>query len=276
MQNKLALITGATSGIGLETAKVLVKDNYDLIIVARNQNKVIEAINTLKQINTKVKISYYIADLCDLETVKKIATEIESAHTVIDCLICNAGFGPDKVEYHSSGLELSLVANHLGHFVLVNKLIPLVEASNDGRIINVASAAYKLGNVERLFKQNLENANALKVYADSKLANVLFTKALAKKLNRATTYCLHPGVVKSGFGANYTGMFKILAAIMRPFMISAAKGAATSTYLATTALENIKQFSGGYFEKSKYVNINSLQVSNEHAEWLWNKSMEYL
>jgi retinol dehydrogenase 12 len=86
---------------------------------------------------------------------------------------------------------------------------------------------------------------------------------------------LHPGVVKTGFGSNYTGMFKVLASIMRPFMISAEKGAATSIYLATTTVHNIKAFSGGFFEKSKHVAINSAQVSDAHAEWLWQKSLEY-
>jgi retinol dehydrogenase 12 len=275
MKNKLALITGANSGIGFETAKALVKLNYDLIIIARNSTKATAAVSNLKQFNSNVSISSYIADLSNLDSVKKVANEIKNNFSVIDRLICNAGFGPDKVEFHSSGLELSLVANHLGHFVLVNNLLPLVEASSEGRIINVASSAYKLGKVERLFKLNNKDASALQVYGDSKLANVLFTKALSNKLNKSTSYSLHPGVVNSGFGANYTGMFKLMAAIMRPFMISPEKGAATSVYLATTELENIKSFSGGFFIKSKHVSINSEQVSDIHAEWLWQKSIEF-
>jgi retinol dehydrogenase 12 len=276
MSNKIALITGPTSGIGLETSKELVKLNYDLILIARNQEKLNETIAILKAINSNVKYSSYIANLVDLPSVHQVANQISSQFSVIDCIICNAGFGPDKVEYHSSGLELSFVANYLGHFALVNKLMQQVEAAADGRIINVASSAYKLGKVERLFKLNLTDANALKVYGDSKLANVLFTKALAKKLKKATAYSLHPGVVKSGFGANYTGVFKLLASIMRPFMITPEKGAATSIYLATTKLNNIQSYSGGFFEKSKHVAINSTEVTDEHAEWLWNKSLEFV
>jgi retinol dehydrogenase 12 len=115
----------------------------------------------------------------------------------------------------------------------------------------------------------------LQVYGDSKLANVLFTKALSKKLHKATAYCLHPGIVNTGFGANYTGLFKVLAAIMRRFMINAEKGAATSIYLATTALKHINNYSGGYFEKCNYVGTNTVQVNDAHAEWLWQKSLEY-
>jgi retinol dehydrogenase 12 len=274
MQNKTVLITGANSGIGFETAKALALKGYNLILIVRSQAKADETVKSILKIQPNAKIDTYIADLKDIESINHIAIEISKKYTVIDVIICNAGFGPNTVEFNSNGFEQSFVTNHLGHFVLVNKLIPQVEAAEDGRVINVASSAYKMGKVERLFLKNNDKMNALQAYGDSKLANVLFTKALAKRLKKATTYSLHPGVVKSGFGANYTGIFKLLAIVMRPFMISTTEGAQTSIFLTTTPLSNIKSYNGGYFEKSKPVAITYTEVSDKNATWLWNKSLD--
>jgi retinol dehydrogenase 12 len=274
MGNKTALITGANSGIGLETAKALALQNYDLILVVRTQVKADETVKLIQQINPAAKIDTYIADLNNLDTVKAIADKINKKYSIIDCIICNAGIGPNTVEFHNNGLEESFVTNHLSHFVLVNKLIPQVDAASDGRVISVASSAFKMGKVARMFLKKNDKMNALQAYGDSKLANVLFTKALAAKLQKARAFSLHPGVVKSGFGANYTGLFKLFAIVMRPFMISTVKGAQTSIYLATTPLRNIESFNSGYFEKSKPVAIKYAEVTAENAIWLWDKSAE--
>ncbi len=276
MENKLVLITGANSGIGFETAKELAIKGYNLILIIRSKDKAESTVKKLQLISPKTKVDTFLADLGNLDSIKNVAKDISTKYAVIDCIICNAGFGPDKVEFHSTGLEQSFVTNHLGHFILVNTLIPNVEAAIDGRVINVASSAYKLGKVERMFIKNNTNMNALQAYGDSKLANVLFTKALSKQLKNTVTFSLHPGVVKSGFGANYTGVFKLLSYIMKPFMISPTEGAQTSIYLATEALDKLKAFTGGYFEKSKPVKINFVEVSDEKAEWLWKKSLEEL
>jgi retinol dehydrogenase 12 len=274
MQNKNVLITGANSGIGLETAKALVLQNHDLILVVRTQLKAEETVKIISQIKPTANIETFIADLNDLDAVKNVADKISKKYAIINCIICNAGYGPHLIEYNNSGLEQSFVTNYLSHFILVTKLIPQVEAAEDGRIINVASSAYKMGKVARMFLQNSKEINALQAYGDGKLANILFTKALAKKLTNATIYSLHPGVVKSGFGANYTGLFKFLASLMRPFMITAIKGAQTSIYLATTPLSNIKSYNGCHFEKSKPVTISYTEVTDENATWLWKKSIE--
>jgi retinol dehydrogenase 12 len=274
MQRKIALITGANSGIGFETAKALALQGYDLILIVRSQAKAAELTKNILHVKPTAYLDTYIADLNNIDTIKKVATEISNKYAVIDCIICNAGLGPNIVEFNSNGLEKSFATNHLGHFALVNQLIHQVEAATDGRVINVASSAYKMGKVDRMFVKNNEKMNALQAYGDSKLANVLFTKALSKKLKNATTFSLHPGVVNSNFGANYTGFFKFMSFVMRPFMISPEKGAQTSIYLATTPLINIKEHNGGYFEKSKPVVIKSIEVSDDNATWLWTKSIE--
>ncbi len=274
MENKTALITGVNSGIGFETAKALALADYNLILIVRSQSKAQETEAKILKINPNIAIDAYIADLSDLGSVKKAAKEISGKYAVIDRIICNAGFGPDVIEFHSSGLELSFVTNHLGHFALVNALIPQVEASTEGRVINVSSTVYKMGKVDRMFKKNNTEMNALQAYGDGKLANVLFTKALAKRLKKAQTFSLHPGVVNTGFGSNYTGFFKFMATLMRPFMLSAEKGAQTTIYLATTPLRNIEKFNGAFFEKSKPIALKFKDISDANAEWLWGKSVE--
>lgn len=274
MEKKTALITGANSGIGFETAKALSLDNYNLILLVRSQTKAQETTEKIKAINPNAVIDTYIADLSDIPSVKKVAQEIAQKYPIIDRIIANAGFGPDKVEFHKSGLEQSFVANHLGHFALVNALIPQVEAAPEGRVINVSSTVYKMGKVERMFVKNNTQMNALQAYGDGKLANVLFTKALATRLKKAKTFSLHPGVINSGFGSNYTGFFKFMATIMRPFMLTPEKGAQTTIYLATTRLNNIEQHNGGFFEKSKPVALTFKDISEANAEWLWEKSVE--
>jgi retinol dehydrogenase 12 len=274
MENKIALITGVNSGIGFETAKALTLAGYNLILIVRSQAKAQETKDKLLKINPNTSIDAYIADLNDMNSVKNAAYIIGQKYAVIDRIICNAGYGPDVVEFHSSGLEMSFVTNHLGHFVLVNALLPQVENAVEGRVINVASSAYKMGKVDRMFQKNNTQMSALQAYGDGKLANVLFTKALAKRLTKAKTFSLHPGVVNTGFGSNYTGFFKIMATLMRPFMITAEKGAQTSIYLATTPLSNIEPFNGGFFDKSKPVVLKFDDVSDANAEWLWDKSVE--
>jgi retinol dehydrogenase 12 len=274
MENKIALITGVNSGIGFETAKALTLAGYNLILIVRSQEKAQKTKDELLKINPKVAIDAYIADLNDMNSVKNAAQAIGQKYAVIDRIICNAGYGPNVVEFHSSGLEMSFVTNHLGHFVLVNALLSQVENAAEGRVINVASGAYKMGKVVRMFQKNNSQINALQAYGDGKLANILFTKALAKRLKKAKTFSLHPGVVKTGFGSNYTGFFKIMASLMRPFMITAEKGAQTTIYLATTPLSNIEPFNGGFFDKSKPVVLKFDDISDANAEWLWDKSVE--
>jgi retinol dehydrogenase 12 len=274
MENKIALITGVNSGIGFETAKALTLAGYNLIVIVRSQAKAQETKDKLLKINPNAAIDAYIADLNDINSVKNAAQQIGQKYAVIDRIICNAGYGPNVVEFHSSGLEMSFVTNHLGHFALVNALLPQVEKSVEGRVINVASSAYKMGKVERMFQKNNTQMNALQAYGDGKLANILFTKALAKRLTKAKAFSLHPGVVNTGFGSNYTGFFKIMASIMRPFMITAEKGAQTTIYLATTPLSNIEPFNGGFFDKSKPVVLKFEDISDANAEWLWDKSVE--
>jgi retinol dehydrogenase 12 len=270
------LITGANSGIGLATAKALALQQYRLILLVRSQQKADETLSEILKHTPNAQIDFYLADLTDFASVKKAAEAIKAKYTVLDRLINNAGYSPVGISFTADGYEKSFVANHLGHFVLTMNLLSLLKNSPESRVISVASAAHALGKVERLFQKKNTKLSDFAAYGDGKLANVLFTKGLAKYEKDAaiTAYSLHPGVVKSNFGSDMSGLLKMGFTLARPFMISVEKGAETSIYLATTDLQNLRFRNGYYFAKSKPASILNNGVTNESIEWFWEKSLE--
>jgi len=275
MNNKIALITGANSGIGLATAKGLAADGFDLILLVRNQEKALSTQEAILQRSPNTKIEYEIADLEDLDSVKTAALNIKKRYIKIDVIINNAGYSPDVIAFTKDGYEKSFIANHLGHFVLTINLLDLVEASEEGRIISVSSAAHALGKVSRFFIKNNKNLSVWKAYGDGKLANILFTKGLAKRLvgKPILSFSLHPGVVGTNFGGNFSGFTRFLLRLAKPFMTSPEEGAETSIFLATTSFENIKRDNGKYFAKCKVKSTSSNDITTVNADWLWEKSL---
>lgn len=270
------LITGANSGIGLATAKALAEQQYQLILLVRSQQKADETKAAILKHTPNAQLDFYLVDLTALGSVKKAAEAIKAKYTSLDRLINNAGYSPVGISFTADGYEKSFVANHLGHFVLTMNLLDLLKKSPESRVINLSSAAHSFGKVNRLFQKNNTKLSDMGAYGDGKLANVLFTKGLAKyeKDSSITAYSVHPGVVKSNFGSDMNGFLKIGFALARPFMISVEKGAETSIYLATTDLQNLRFRNGYYFAKSKPASILNNGVTNESIEWFWQKSLD--
>jgi NAD(P)-dependent dehydrogenase (short-subunit alcohol dehydrogenase family) len=271
-----ALITGANSGIGLATAKALALEKFELILLVRSKEKADATLSEILKVAPNTKVDFFFADLIDLVSVKKAAEEIKAKYEKIDRLINNAGYSPVGIYFTKDGYEKSFVANHLGHFVLTLNLIDLLKKSPESRVISVSSAAHALGKVERLFQKNNTKLSDMGAYGDGKLANILFTKGLAKyyKDTSITAYSLHPGVVKSNFGSDMSGLLKVGFALARPFMISVEKGAATSIYLATTDIQDLRFRNGYYFAKSKPASTLNNGITPESIEWFWEKSLE--
>ena len=278
MNNKIALITGANSGVGLATAKGLAEVGFDLLILVRNKTKAYNTQEAILQRFPDTKIDYEIVDLENLDDVKTAVHHIRKRYNKIDRIINNAGYSPDTIAFTKDGYEKSFIANHLGHFALTINLLDLLEASGEGRIINVSSAIHSLGKVNRFFKKNNKSLSAFKAYGDGKLANILFTKGLAKRLagKPVLSFSLHPGVVGTNFGGNFTGFSSLLVKLAKPFMISSEEGAATSLFLATTPLENINRNNGKYFDKCKVKATNNNDITIQNADWLWEKSLEII
>ena len=270
---KTVVITGANAGIGLATAKGLAAMGYTIVTICRDERKGAETISTLKQHYPDVNAENFTADLSDLNAVKYASDRILAKYPVVDRLINNAGYYPAAIEY-LNGIEKTFFASHLGHMLLTECLMPALERSDESRVINVSSALHSQGRSNRFFKR-VTGMTASQAYGDAKLANILFTMALAERLPKnITTYSLHPGVVSTNFAKGTTGAFSALINIMRPFFLTPEKGAAASIYLADVETEKLASFNGRYFVKKQPADTNNPDVNRQNAEMLWETSLQ--
>jgi retinol dehydrogenase 12 len=269
-------ITGPTSGIGEETLKALVNSFDEILVLARNATKAAQLIATFPK-STQSKIRFIQIDLSDLNNVQKASQEILATTDTLDVLINNAGGIFQKKELTVDGLELSFAANHLGHFLLTNNLMPLLLKSKQPKVINVSSEAHRAAAIDF---ENLASCqksfSSFTAYANAKLCNILFSKSLVDKYGDKglASYALHPGVVKTRFGNEAGGMFKFMWKLAEPFMITPAKGASTSIYLASQGIS--PKLNGYYFKNSKPNTPTSTARSKEMRDKLWNLSEELL
>ncbi len=272
---KKVVITGANSGIGLATARILAQGGFDVIAVCRNPQKGEDAVREIRKAGPNSNVSLVICDLSDFDSVVKAAAEISLDNPQIDVLINNAGYYPPEIEYVGE-VEKTLYASHLGHMLLTLKLLPTLEAVDEARIINVSSAAHNMGRVDRFFKK-VDGLNGIKAYGDAKLANVLFSMGLKDHTSSSvTSYSLHPGVVNTNFGENLGKFFSAAFNVVGPLFLSPSKGAQTSVYLATAPIETLRPLDGKYFAKKRLKKTNNKDVHKSKADWLWAKSMDYL
>lgn len=272
MAVKTTVITGATSGIGRETALALAKKDNALWLLVRNVMKGERLREEIIAATGNKDVHVVRCDLSDLQSVREAADELKAKLDAVNVLINNAGGIFFKKETNRDGYEMTFVTNHLGHFLLTLSLAPLLE-KGQARVINVSSDAYKWGDADfDDIQWQQHKYSASKAYGRSKLFNIYFTKALAEKYadKGITSFALHPGVVSTEFGATVTGFKKILLWLVRPFMISAEKGAQTSIWLATEP--GIEAKSSQYFIKCKLAKSSALSWSEDNRNKLWDIS----
>ena len=275
LENKVCLITGATNGIGLEAAKALNQMGAEIVFIARNYEKANKLKEELLQESGRQPTAI-IADLSSQNEVKKAAEEFLSLNKPLDILLNNAGIMNRERKETADGFDEVFSVNHLAYFSLTLLLIEKMKNAGGGRIVNVASMAYRFVN-EMNFEdlQSKENYKGLKVYGQSKLANILFTRSLASKLKdyKITVNCLHPGYVDTGIGLNNEGFFvRLLMNLGRPFAKKTDKGAETSIYLC--ASPEVEKVTGEYFVDCEIEKLLGAAKSDDQAEKLWSISSE--
>jgi NAD(P)-dependent dehydrogenase (short-subunit alcohol dehydrogenase family) len=275
MPIKTTVITGATSGIGKETALALAQKGHAIYMLVRNVEKGEEVRREIIAASNSQDVHVIYCDLADLKTVKAAAEVLKEKLFAINVLINNAGGIFATRELSKDGYEMTLTSNHLGHFLLTMCLMPLLE-KGQARIINVSSEAHKIGQP---YLDDLEaeaDYSSFKRYGMAKLFNIYFAKLLAERYQSKgiTAFALHPGIVSSAFWAGASGWAKVLEFLAKPFMISAQQGAQTSIYLATAS--KLDKQSGKYFKKQKVAKPSATANNDTARNKLWDISMKLI
>ncbi len=276
LQDKIILVTGATSGIGEVTARELAQQGAHIIILARNEQKAQRTQQAIIAATGNERVDIMLADLSVLQQVRDVAAQIQAKYPHLDVLINNAGlmFGAER-ELSADGYEMTLATNHLGPFLLTSLLFDLLQKSPAARIVNVASMAYRFSKPTLDDLQSEQSYSAVWEYGNTKLWNIMFTQELAARLRahgitNITTNCLHPGAVATGYGQQTGGIVGAALSLARPFMLSPEKGAQTSIFLATDA--KIGAVSGGFFSKKKPEPVKSSFNTAANNRRLWELS----
>lgn len=279
MRKKRVLITGGNDGIGRATARILIERGCTVIIAGRHEQKCQAAVASLRhQTNcSPATIDYLLLDLADLSSTREAAKDFQARFDWLDVLINNAGTFTDTLQLTKDGYERQFAVNHLGHFLLTDLLLPSLRAARRPRIINVASVAHIKGQLDFdsfIGLQKEESYSGLVAYAQSKLANVMFTRELARRYPDILSNCLHPGVVRTRIANKDTRWkWSLPWSLYKPFMRSAHCGARTSVYLAMSP--EVNGVSGRYFDERQCCRKPARQARDEVlANQLWEVSEE--
>ncbi len=272
MQGKIFLVTGATLGIGKETALGVARKGGRVVIVGRDEARTNETAAWIVRESGNPQVDHLVADLSSQAEVRRLAAAFDSRYPRLDVIINNAGAIFMKRELTVDGLERTWALNHLAEFLLTRLLLGKLQASAPARIVNVSSDAHTAGAIAFDNLQGEKKYRGMRAYAQSKLANVLFTFALARRLTgkRVTANCLHPGVVATGFGHNTPGLVNAILNLARPFLLTAEQGAATSIYLASAP--EVAEVSGEYFVKCKPATPSKQSTDVALQDKLWELS----
>lgn len=272
LTNKLALVTGANSGMGMATAAALADMGATVVMLCRNEKRGKEAFHTLSEKSDR-KLDLMYCDLGDFSSIHVFVDEFRSKYKKLDILVNNAGFISLDRQTTKDGLERQFGVNHMGHFLLTMKLIDLIPAG--GRIVNVSSGAHKVGNIHFEDINLTKGFNVIKAYSQSKLANVLFTRELANRLEskEIIVNCCHPGAVATNIGISRdTGFGKTITGMLKPFFQTPEQGAGTAIYLASS--EEVEGITGEYFYRCKIAKSSKRSKDMGIAKRLFEVSEE--
>ncbi|MEW6272621.1 MAG: SDR family oxidoreductase [Thermodesulfobacteriota bacterium] len=275
MHGKVAIVTGATSGIGRSTAFGLARLGASLGLVCRDAARAEETAREIREQTGNAAVDVFLADLASQAQIRRVAGRILDRFPHIHVLINNAGVVNLQRSTTEDGIETVFAVNHLAYFLLTHLLLERLRESAPSRIVNVASDAHKFVSGVNFDDVGFASGyKAMKVYGHSKLANVLFTYELARRLDGTgvTANCVHPGAVATGLGKNNGGWAKVLIRMLAPLFRTPDRGAETTLHVATSpALEGV---TGRYFASSREARSSAASHDRDAAGRLWELSVE--
>ena len=272
MKDKVVLVTGANSGIGRAASLALAKEGATVVMVARDKERGEAARSETIRESQNASVDLLLADLSSLESVHQLATEFQRKYSKLHVLINNAGLFNQRRHLTMDGYENTFATNYLAPFLLTNLQLDLLKASAPSRIINVSSVGHYSGHIN-FDDLNLEKEyGGWKAYGQSKLALVLFTHELAKKLQgtSVTVNAVHPGTVATNIWSRPLGPVGFIMALPKLFMTTPRQGAETIVYLASSP--DAKDLNGEYLEKLKVKKSSDESYNEEIAQRLWDVS----
>jgi len=272
LKNKTAIVTGANSGMGMATVRALSDMGAKVIMLCRSEKRGIEALEKLSS-EKKRDLELILCDLGNYASIRAFVNLFKKGHSHLDILVNNAGFISLDRQETEEGLERQFGINHVGHFLLTMSLLDLM--GEGGRIVNVASGAHKTGKIHFDDINLTKGFNVITAYSQSKLANVLFTRELARRVKDRgiTVNCCHPGAVATNIGIDRdTGFGKTVTRLLKPFFQTPEQGARTAIFLASD--DSVSDVTGEYFYKCKVARSSKRSKDMELAKKLFEFSEE--
>ena len=272
MQNKTAIVTGANSGMGMATVRALSDMGAKVIMLCRSEKRGTEALEKLSSEKYR-DLELILCDLGNYDSIRAFANIVRRGYGHIDILVNNAGFISLDRQETEEGIERQFGINHVGHFLLTMSLLDLLREG--GRIVNVASGAHKTGKIHFDDINLTKGFNVIKAYSQSKLANVLFTRELARRVKDRgiTVNCCHPGAVATNIGIDRdTGFGKTVTGLLKPFFQTPEQGARTAIFLASD--DSVSDITGEYFYKCRIAKSSRRSKDMELAKKLFEFSEE--
>jgi len=272
LSGKTCLITGATSGIGKATALALARMGATLVLVCRDRNRGEQTRAAIRAQSAGAEVDLMLADLASQQEIRRLAGEFLTTGRPLHVLVNNAGVVNTSRSVTVDGIETVFAVNHLAYFLLTHLLLDRLQQSAPARIISVASDAHKFGAMNFDDLQAERRYRTMRVYGQSKLANILFTYELARRLQGTgvTVNCLHPGAVATGLGTNNGAWAKPIIKLLGLFFRSPERGAATSIYLASSP--EVEGTSGKYFVDCRPRRSSPASYDEASAKRLWEIS----
>ena len=270
---RVALVTGASAGIGLYTALGLARAGFRVIIAGRDRARTEAACRTVAERAGSAPVEAAVADFASLAAVRRLAAAVLATHDRLDLLVNNAGLMTPRFQLSEDGYELTIAVNHLAPFLLTNLLLDRLRASAPARIVTVASQAHRGARIDLAALAGREDDwSPLKAYGRSKLCNILFTRALARRLRGSSVVaaCLHPGVVATTIGDRAGSVAGFGWRLLKPFLVTPEQGAATTLFLATAA--DPTPFDGAYVIGHRVARPDRSALDDDLGEELWRES----